>query len=483
MKQILVELAHCIEVEPRLERALELARHYGNFCWSMNVGIFDNPELERSLARRLKAEAGSFKRSDLDQRDALHVVSEPYLTGGHTRLMEKLAGMHDSRPDLMITRASESAVVERLSTHFSSIHRADAISQEIERIHYMVGVMAVYQRIVLSLHPDDIAAVLACILAKEVSGARIFLVNHADHGFTFGSAAADVYFELSSYGRRVDEKKSIVGQKSFLGIPLAHAVSNQGREASAPRADAGLLFLSAGSDTKFKPRRGADIRPLIATLLKRFPSAQFMVIGPNLLRDRWWWPLKIRFLGRLKLMRHLPFDEYAQVVKRASFYVDSHPFPGGTAFAEQLMAGQRCIGLISPFQGYSPAERLKSIDSAAVIDTVLNYHLPADVMTQVICVNGYENVQRRYLDAVYAARYAPNLIDEFCSWTGDVEFMQAECGARNVDMSAEAFLGVLRGKSRLALRVFLTLRMSKKVKLVAKLVVQCIKHHRAGVAR
>jgi len=474
MKRILAELAYKVGVEPELERALELARHYGSFCWSMNVGTFDNPSIERCLARRLSVEAGPFKRSAVEQRDALHVISEPYLTGGHTRLMEKLAGMHECQPDLMITRAAQAAVVERLLNHFSRIHRADAVPTAIERIHYMVGIMAGYKRVVLSLHPDDITAVLACMLVKDISNTRIYLVNHADHGFTFGSAAADVYFELSSYGRRVDEQKAIVGQKSFLGIPLAQVNGNVGLRHGGVQEDE-LLFLSAGADTKFRPRRGADIRPLIATLLKRFPKAQFVVIGPNARRDSWWWPLMIRFRGRLRLMRHLPFDEYSQVTKRASFYVDSHPFPGGTAFAEQLIAGQRCVGLVSPFQGYSPAEKLKSVDAEGVVAAVLSYSVREEVTQQVASVNGLDSVKARYLGCLYEARYTENLMDTYCTWTGDIAFMQAEREGRNVDISAEAFSGIAAALPSIARDVFLRLRFGKKLKLVAKLLM-----HRFG---
>lgn len=34
----------------------------------------------------------------------MHIVSEPFMTGGHTRLMEKLASMHAEPVDLLISR-------------------------------------------------------------------------------------------------------------------------------------------------------------------------------------------------------------------------------------------------------------------------------------------------------------------------------------------------------------------------------------------
>lgn len=483
MKQILAELAQRVIAEPSLERALELARYYGSLCWTMNVGIYDSPELERELVKRFRVEAGLLQKAKFEGGDTLHVVSEPYLTGGHTRLMEKLAGMHDSPPDLMITRRTHDDVATKVASHFSHTHRADAVGPDIERIRFMAGVMAAYERVVLHIHPDDISTVVASMLAKDLSTTRIYLVNHADHTFTFGSAAADVYFELSSYGRRVDQQKKISGCKSFLGIPVKMPASGLAvTEAEGP-VEGSLLFLSAGSDTKFKPRRGADLRPLISALLNEFPAARFVVIGPNLLRNVWWWPIKIRFAGRLTLMRHLPFDQYTQVARQASFFVDSHPFPGGTAFAEQLLAGQRCVGLVSPFQGYSPADKVKSADPAGVINRVSNYQVPTAVMEQVVRVNGYEHVKARYLDCLYEGRYSSNLLDEYCQWTGDICFMQAEDGARNVDVSAEAYWGIVKLAPVIARALFLRLQANKKIKLVAKLLLQEGRRLVSGVSR
>ncbi len=470
MKQLLAELAEHVESEASIDDALVLARYYGNLCWSMGSVVYDSSDLERKLASRVIAERGLAARTDAQQKDALHVVSEPYLTGGHTRLMEKLADMHETTPDIMITRPTPRSVSDKVREHFSCLHDAASIPGEVERIRYMTNVMAGYQRIVLSIHPDDILSVIACILVKEIASVTVYLVNHADHTFTFGSAAADVYFELSSYGRQIDELKMIEGQKSFLGIPVKDASASSANCLATPACDGKMIFFSAGSDIKFKPREGQDIRPLISALLRRYSAAEFFVVGPNVWRDTWWWFIKLRFGARLKLMKVMPYDQYIEVIRQASFFVDSHPMPGGTAFAEQLLAGRKCIGLVSPYQGYSPAEKIKSANINSLFSMVDHYSVPSDLIAEVKKVNGYEYVRERYLGSLYHGRSYSNLMDEYCTWTGNVHFFGRGGAKGCVDISAQAYAGLFKMKPLMAISLFRNLHWVKKVKLILKLV-------------
>lgn len=106
----------------------------------------------------------------------------------------------------------------------------------------------------LHIHFDDIAAVIACGLVKRTQPLQVYFVNHADHAFTYGSSVADYYFQLSSYGARLDRLKSIAGQTSFLGIPVA-GIKPEISPAAAKNTPA-LKFFSSGSAMKFRPFAG-----------------------------------------------------------------------------------------------------------------------------------------------------------------------------------------------------------------------------------
>ncbi|WP_154660633.1 group 1 glycosyl transferase [Pseudomonas cremoricolorata] len=476
MKRELQALHSAAVEEPCLHTALNLSRCYANLCWSMNVGIYDAPLLERAMAERAGQSLMLQETVCSPTRDTLHVISEAYLTGGHTRLMEKLASMHDTAPDLLVTRTADAQVIEKVSRYFSEVYVVESTVDDLRSIRYMVHTMSNYQRVVLSIHPDDITAVVSALLAKQISSTQVYFVNHADHCFSLGSAAADVYFELSSYGRRVDEHKDITGRKSFLGIPVNQPSCKVVRTDDAQHGADKLIFLSAGADIKYKPRGDQDMRPLIRRLLQDFPDATFLVIGPNVSLNPWWWGLRLQFPRRFQTMRHVPFDQYQQLVKCASFYVDSHPFPGGTAYAEQLLSGQKCIGLVSPFQGYSPAENMKSADVDAAIQQVKTYVLTPQTAEQVNLVNGYAHVKARYIECLYAGIVSPNLMDQFCPWSGDIRFMQSARGGRDADVDVRTFWQLMRLRRRLALAVFRRLGVMKKCKLIIKLCLYCTRH-------
>lgn len=467
MRDALQSIAEAAFTETSIRKALLIAQQYGSMCWAVNIGIYDNPALERDLIAKATEEISVDLVDGKSKKDTLHIISEPYLTGGHTRLMEKLASMHECRPDLLITRDTSSDVIDAISKFFYQVHHVDRFDV-VDQIQQMVSVIASYKRVILHIHPDDIFAVIACGLVREHGETLVYFVNHADHGFSFGSSVADVYFELSSYGRRLDGHKSISGDKSFLGIPISLSKSeiiSSKQNASTEK----IVFLSAGSDIKFKPRKGGDIRPLITGLLNAYKDSIFVVIGPNLLTNVWWWKVKLRSWKRLKILRHMPFEQYLEVACRADYYVDSHPFPGGTAFAEQLLSGQKCIGLESPFQGYSPAEKTKCASVEDVIEKVADYRVAPSVFEQVLKVNGYHQVKERYLKCLYEDERLPNLIDQYCDWTGDAGFMRIDDAGRTADVPVAAYLSLKNQQPEIARKVFKCLSSAKKIKLGVKI--------------
>jgi hypothetical protein len=452
-----------------------LAQHYGSLCWAINIGVYDNTDIERHLIGRAATEMGVDVQSKEPVHDTLHIISEPLVTGGHTRLMEKLASMHDSRPDVLISRGGSLKAIEKVSCYFERVHQVRDLPV-LERVRSMVKIIAGYQRIVLHIHPDDILAVVACGIDRNRGRGTYYFVNHADHGFSYGSTIADVYFELSSYGRRVDEHKNIIGKKAFLGIPVSLPKGEVDVYKQQAHHD-DLVFLTAGSDIKFKPRKGEDIRPLVEQLLRAYPKSKMIVLGANPLTNMWWWKIKLEFRKRISIVGHLPYEQYSEVVKRADYYIDSHPFPGGTAFAEQLLAGRRCIGLVSPFQGYSPADKAKCNGVADVIHKVASYNVDGSLLEQVIKVNGYQHVKNRYISCLYEGRVSPNLMDEYSRWTGDITFMQIEESGCTADVPVGAFLEMRVIKPGLARAVFSSLGMAKRMKLLLKIGVFMVSNH------
>ncbi|HFG1963076.1 TPA: hypothetical protein ACGF38_003722, partial [Vibrio cholerae] len=107
--------------ELNLESSLDLAAVIGGFLFYNEIPVFDLSRVESYLTEKCLAEI-DFKVNSLSSKsNALFVVTEPYTTGGHTRLMENLGLMLDTKSDLLITRSSCNSVKQRLEKIFNEI--------------------------------------------------------------------------------------------------------------------------------------------------------------------------------------------------------------------------------------------------------------------------------------------------------------------------------------------------------------------------
>lgn len=481
MKKLMADIQSRILSEVDLDQSLDIATQYGNLLWFADIGIYDAPAIERYLIDRCLGQLNgcTFDRQD-DCASVVHVISEPLLTGGHTRLMEKLAGMHEDPVDLIISRSASARAESRVKGFFSKTSKV-SIDRPLEVVIELVKLLFSYEKIVLHIHPDDICTVVACGVVKRLFNRQVFFVNHADHVFSYGTSVADYYFELSSYGSRLDLKKNICGKKSFLGIPVVTSKASRHPDLT-PTGDQKLLFVSAGSDIKYKPNKGRDLFALVSKILDAYGSARFLIIGTNLKSSFWWWPLKIKYRGRLEIRAHLEFDEYSKAVADADYYVDSHPIPGGTAFAEQYLSGQRCVGLVSPIQGYSPADKLKRMSVQEVLSCINHYRHSDSIFSEIETVNGIENVKQRYLSCLFRGQTTENMLNASNEWTGDVTFFKKDEGRANVDISAKSFISVYRLGDGLALRLLCALTFNKSIKLLAKVVISAVRFNKKVAA-
>lgn len=406
--------------DPDLTESLKAAQVYGSLLNLIDIGQYDDPQLEVELAERAYQRLPVLMEPEV-KKDCLHIISEALIVGGHTRLMEKLGSMHETKPDLLVTRNADIRAKERLSTLFTTIYEITP-ADLLDAVAKIRTLCSQYQRLVLHIHSDDIVTVVACALVKRTQAVTVAFVNHADHAFTFGSSIADYYFQLSSFGARLDKLKNIVGQTSFLGIPITNIKQKEEPTLSTVLGKE-LHFFSSGSAVKFRPFRGATMRPLIDKILKKWPESTFTFVGINIVSSSWLWPLKLRYGKRITVSRLLPYDQFIALSKKADFYMDSFPFPGGTAFAEQILAGKRGIGRSSKVQGYSPADKLKKQNDEQVLESIENYR-DEGVYEEILSVNGYDAVKTRYLDCLYANKPSNFSMESLVPWTGDAEYLK-----------------------------------------------------------
>tara|TARA_R110000824_G_scaffold221647_1_gene408836 strand:- start:735 stop:2111 length:1377 start_codon:yes stop_codon:yes gene_type:complete len=382
-------------------KSLDMACQYVGVIYKYQIPIYNVIEIENFLFRSIRKKVALSEISSIDKDGILFVISEPYITGGHTRLMEVLSLMWPGKKEVLITRNCEGKAKERLGVYFDNISVCVRGSTE-DSISYVLRLfehIKSFKKVILNIHPDDIYLVLSCALIKQLNkDVTIYFVNHADHVVTFGASIADFWFEISLYGRELDKNRGIFGVKSFLGIPINKDDENFFNKMQYPNIEKVKKFVTAGSAGKYKPFRGNSISPLIKAILRLNKNFTFIIIGPTL-RNWWLFFLNRKFKGRIFIFNSLAHDEYIDLTQEGDYYVDSSPMPGGTAFVEQFMGGKPCIGLKTGFYGYTPLEKMKfeQIDDVISLLKKPPTHQDLSILqSEIYDVHSFTEVERRF---------------------------------------------------------------------------------------
>ncbi|KQV77997.1 hypothetical protein ASC64_04105 [Nocardioides sp. Root122] len=350
----LVRRAERLVRRDRDERAAVAAMTAATFAWCNPSGVFASGALEDVLVQlgaRLPEPVGPVPtRAPGARPRVLHVVTQVYGTGGHTQMLANwlrldtardhhvcLTGQGDRQVPAKLTDvlASEDALVRLDARHRRLVDRAAEL-RDLARAH---------DHVVLHVHPNDVVASIA--LAPRTEGRpEVLLVNHADHVFWVGVAAADRIVNLRQSGARLNVERRGVpeARNAFVVRPL------QLREREHPRrqaraalgiAEDAVVVASAADTYKYAAAGGATLLDILLPAIRGVPGAELHVAGPA--PDGAWSVLAEEGLGRAWGL--LP--DVHTFLESADVYVDSYPFASLTSMLEAATMGTPVLTLRS----------------------------------------------------------------------------------------------------------------------------------------
>lgn len=319
---------------------------YGRVLYTNYSNLYRDDDFEKELISRYLKENRDIALSEAINED-LHIISEAYSTGGHTRLLERMVTQR-GLGDVLVTRSISDLSVLKLpsfSKVFAFPHKLD-MSQ-------ILSISSKYKRVFLHIHPDDLTTAVAMGVLKRLSRSQIIFVNHADHIFSFGYFSSSVVAEMGPFGDKLKQEKNR-GESIYLGLPFKFERFNKVRKRELKE---NLLIVSGGTSFKFSSAGGLSFSRLVTDILAAIPKANFVVIGPDKSME-WWWPL-FKFSKRLKVIPKLPYEEYQKLMKNADVYIDSFPLSGGTTIPEVRATGIPITGVMCGSYGYTPWDKTK----------------------------------------------------------------------------------------------------------------------------
>lgn len=350
-------------VSSNLDDTLRLARLYARLHWDNISGFFGDREFEEQLFQNWGSHLFQ-KEPDKIGPTFLHVATQIYNQGGHSRLFRRLVSELTTKGSqkLVVTNPRRDNDLFELPVDVQKLFGSPS-----RRCLDLINIGSNAGTIVLHTHPDDSVAAIAARALRKM-GKRVLFVNHADHVFSLGPSAADVVLEICMTGWRTTRDRRNVQAQSFMGIPL----TNSDADEKIWQGDRSGPIVSMGGPGKFQPDSKLSFPSFLGSLLPRIEN-EVILIGPSI-KDSWWGDLHKRFAGRIRLMGTRSPDEVRKIVRTASCYIDSFPLDGGTAYPQMAMIGIPCFGPnAANAPGVSPADRLRFTAVSDMEEAIVAY--------------------------------------------------------------------------------------------------------------
>ena len=319
-------------------------------AWDSHPGQFVSAILENrlqdlGLRHRVNASPKRPKRPKKQRKRVLHVLTQAYLTGGHTRVTWRWMQLdREKEHTVLLTDQSVVPIPEPLSTWADKLIVLNYESK-FDRFKAIASVLADYDLVILNVHPNDAATVAAC---SAVPGRpRTLLFNHADHVFWLGVSAADeiINFRPSSIALTEQRRSAEPGVSLMLPLPLDEPDLQSG-DGQALRSDLGIsmkapVSLLMAEAYKLIDDTGCHVGRLLRRLLLEQPDLHHIGIGQNS-QQMYWSDLAQEFPTRVHLLGRTP--DYLPALSAANIFLDSWPFSSITSALEAVSWGVPVLG-------------------------------------------------------------------------------------------------------------------------------------------
>ena len=307
-----------------------------------HAGIFASQKLEEALqkcADSVNSKCLDNKKSKFGKRRILHVLSEGYSTGGHTRLVKHWIESDTDSIHSVITTwqditlpgwlvnsvLNSGGIVKSLNNNDKFIERATLLREYAYENADIV---------VLHIHMYDPIAVIA--FGVE-GGPPVLLLNHADHCFWIGASIADVIIDCNEYGSKITKYRRGRREGAILPIPLKKVSELNKYELRKIYniRDNKKIILTIATEHKFNSINDIDYCEIVKCILKNTKDTVFLIVGPKN-------EGKFKMLSEISEERVFILgvqDEIEQFYQMADLYLDVFSMGSFTSELDAMLRG------------------------------------------------------------------------------------------------------------------------------------------------
>ncbi|MCI1272995.1 MAG: hypothetical protein LKG27_00990 [Clostridiaceae bacterium] len=317
------------------DEKLDIANNALSYVSHRGTGYFYSIELEKFFVNL--AQQYDIKSYDIEpyKNSFLHVMTECYMTGGHTRIVERWINQADSTQKHSVILLNHEGEIPHLLQKNIKDKNGELIildkkKSQIERALELRELGMHYEHIILHTHMYDPIATIA--FGTEKFTRPVILFNHADHMFWIGKSIADKVADIRDK-TSISKTKRNIKNPFHLGL-LADDIQNTITKDEA-RKILGIpedkqVILTIGGAPKYYPIMGDNIEPILKRILDENLNAVIYAIGPKKSK-LFWKKLEQQYQNRLIITGELDYEnEYLKYLAAADLVVDSYPMCGFT---------------------------------------------------------------------------------------------------------------------------------------------------------
>lgn len=333
-----------------------------------HAGIYADNYLESELVKIAQSiqYMPSFERNSMQGKErVLHIASQVYPTGGHTRVINSWIENDEAREySLFLTNVKS----ERPAWLFETVKRSGGqiyidpgSLNYIERAKKMREIASQYDRIVLHIHPYDILPILA--FGHDQWERPVYFLNHADHRFWIGISVSDFILDISKEGNSFTKKRRGALKTQILPVPQStiagFTLNRQKCRGKLSIPDHIKVAVTMANRSKFRPIEGYNFFEFVLSLIKEYDDFYIIVIGPDL-NDPLWKDVYMRSQGKVIAIGEKMKEETAPILAAANLYLDSFPFNSGTSLIEAIKQKIPIFSLRMPWSAFDVYSDLQS---------------------------------------------------------------------------------------------------------------------------
>lgn len=345
-----LNMEEAIVREKDLNKQYNMACDAATFATKHTTDIFSSKIIEDVFLQVAQSHSIDLPQN-YNANTVLHVMTEAYISGGHTRCVERWVNLFPEQKHSCVILNQKAVfpvqLKEIIENKGGNLTLYDVGKPLLERALDLRKYASLFEYVILHIHMDDPISLIA-FGTKDFKRPVVFF-NHADHAFWLGVSISDYVADLNTDRNLLSLEKRGVQRASVLGIPLDNTQlltlsKEEARRRLGISEDKRIVF-SSGQATKYDPIGEPSFYNIVKDMVIKDPNIVFYIAGAK--PTQIFWPeLKKKFPENLYLTGTLDYaTDYPLYLSAADLVLDSYPVGGETSMIDAVKARKPVLTL------------------------------------------------------------------------------------------------------------------------------------------